>query len=213
MNDPYQHPNVAPRFLRSHYGYEGKDVFDFHGKFLVPMATTPSFLDPESLEFRIKFLREEVEEFAVACAEGDLRNAADALVDLVYVALGTALMMGLPWRRLWDRVQIKNMAKRRAKDDGSDSKRGSPLDVIKPPHWTPPDHTPDLGAGNWPTFDATAASKQIAQMLIERSTKDAGVIRDSTGKIVGGVTVEVRPDGTKHYTASVDPANFKTRGE
>ena len=39
----------------------------------------------------------------------------DALIDLTYVAMGTAYMMGLPWQDLWDEVQRANMSKVRAK--------------------------------------------------------------------------------------------------
>jgi predicted HAD superfamily Cof-like phosphohydrolase len=63
---------------------------------------------------------------------------ADALIDLVYVAMGTAHLLGLPWEALWNEVQIANMRKVRAAADASDSKRGSAFDVVKPPGWQPP---------------------------------------------------------------------------
>jgi len=69
------------------------------------MATVPSFLGKQAFEFRLKFLQEELDEFARDHAAGDMHGAADALVDLAYVLHGTALMMGLPWAALWDEVQ------------------------------------------------------------------------------------------------------------
>jgi predicted HAD superfamily Cof-like phosphohydrolase len=63
---------------------------------------------------------------------------ADALVDIVYVAMGTAYMMGLPWQQLWDEVQRSNMDKVRA-SDASQSKRKNSLDVVKPQGWVGPD--------------------------------------------------------------------------
>lgn len=116
-----------------------EDVLAFHRKFDLPTPETPQLLDSRTFAYRADFLIEEVAEFAAAHNAGDLSGAADALVDIAYVALGTAIMMGLPWRDLWNEVQRANMLKVRGKSDGSDSKRGSPLDVVKPPGWTPPD--------------------------------------------------------------------------
>jgi predicted HAD superfamily Cof-like phosphohydrolase len=155
--------HVHPHFFGHEDGYHGhvelSHVDAFHLKFGVPMPKVPSFMNEEALTFRLKFLREEVQEFEDAHRAGNMKDAADALVDLVYVALGTALMMGLRsvWWSLWGRVQMKNMLKVRAQSAG-ESKRGTKLDVVKPAGWTPPDHTPDLGDGPWPTFDPDAAT-------------------------------------------------------
>src|SRR5581483_5515540 len=65
------------------------DVASFHSKFGVPMAQAPSFLDAEANEFRQKFMQEELDEYREAYENGDMLKAADALVDLVYVAMGT----------------------------------------------------------------------------------------------------------------------------
>jgi predicted HAD superfamily Cof-like phosphohydrolase len=70
-----------------------------------------------------------------------MAQALDGLVDLVYVALGTAYLHGFDFREAWRRVHFANMNKVRASQDGSDSKRGSSYDVIKPPGWRPPDHS------------------------------------------------------------------------
>jgi predicted HAD superfamily Cof-like phosphohydrolase len=225
MTQPY----LVPPMLRGSYDSNGQDVFDFHVKFLVPMAPRPALLDADSQEFRVKFMQEELNEFVEACNDRNLLKAADALVDLVYVALGTALMMGVPWTKLWNRVQRKNMLKERAADDGSNSARGSPLDVIKPRDWTPPDHTPDLGPGPWPTFDASAVAAMIAAHLKEQANqtglrnfgpgRNNNVVEtalDKVGQLQQGrvleTSVETRPDGSKHYTSVAGPADFKTKG-
>ena len=114
-----------------------RDVFDFHTKFDLPCPERPRTLNADEFNFRLDFLYEEVNEFAQAFLDRDLPKQADALIDLVYVAMGTAVMMGLPWQALWDEVQRANMEKKRA-TDASQSSRGSTLDVIKPPGWTPP---------------------------------------------------------------------------
>lgn len=73
----------------------------------------------------------------------------DALIDLVYVALGTAHILGYPWQEGWDLVQKANMAKVRAKPDGSDSLRHSSFDVVKPEGWTAPDIAGLLRQRGW----------------------------------------------------------------
>jgi dCMP deaminase len=116
------------------------DVCDFFDKFKVPKGTTPHIPDLESYQFRYKFMAEELEEFNRAFEESDLSGMADALVDLVYVALGTALVMGIPFDECWREVQAANMRKVRANGaDDERSKRKHLLDVVKPEGWKPPD--------------------------------------------------------------------------
>lgn len=115
-----------------------EDVCAFHEKFGLLYNGKPRSLDSNTLRFRQMFLEEELSEFAKSAAENDLPGMADALIDLVYVAMGTAYMMGLPWQQLWEEVQRANMTKVRA-DNETQSKRGSSLDVIKPPGWKGPD--------------------------------------------------------------------------
>lgn len=119
------------------------DVGEFHEKFGLPAVRRthpvhPQLLDHDMFRFRLKFLEEELSEFVHAQHAQDLAKAADALIDLVYVAMGTAHKMGLPWQELWREVQRANMAKERA-TSADQSKRGSTFDVIKPPGWQPPD--------------------------------------------------------------------------
>ncbi len=127
-----------------------RDVRRFHQKFALLVSLSPTHLTKRKLKERIECLREELGEFIEACGlellykengvaleesgrAQDLAGQADALVDLVYFALGTAVMMGLPWQELWDDVQRANMAKERGV-----SHRGHKVDCIKPPGWQPP---------------------------------------------------------------------------
>lgn len=128
---------------------EHQDVRAFHDRFGIINPSTPHFLNKEAQEFRVKFMKEELQEFQDSYEVEDMHGAADALVDLAYVVHGTALMMGIPWAELWKEVQKKNMEKQRAKS-ADESKRGSKLDVIKPEGWTPPNHVKALGSGPWP---------------------------------------------------------------
>ena len=138
-----------------------EDVGDFHRRFRVPEAPVFAMLDPAAQRFRQEFMQEELDEFRDACVAGDLQKAFDALLDLEYVLLGTARMMGLAyvWQAGWDEVQRANMTKERAAADGGNSKRGSGLDVVKPAGWRGPDHGRIVGDGPWPTFDASRMSR------------------------------------------------------
>ena len=113
------------------------DLKNFRKRFGLGCPTMPQLLSPDALQFRQTLMDEELQEFRDAHAAGDLPEAADALIDLVYVAIGCALEMGLPWEELWADVQRANMSKVRAAKP-SDSKRGSTYDVVKPSGWVPP---------------------------------------------------------------------------
>lgn len=140
--------------------YPLQDVKAFHEKFGLLVSDRPVHLTKRKLKERVEFLLEELEEFAEGCGLGiaehesgeglavyerpdpttgtghcpqDMAAQADALVDLVYVALGTAVMLGLPWNALWDDVHRANMAKERGV-----THRGHAVDVTKPAGWQPP---------------------------------------------------------------------------
>ncbi len=116
-------------------------VCDFHNKFGVEMPFFVQLINDETFEFRKKFLQEELDEFVKAHQEGDIVTAFDSLLDLCYVAKGSALLMGIDaiqWAKGFDIVQNANMQKRRALS-ASESKRGFAGDVIKPENWQPPE--------------------------------------------------------------------------
>jgi len=115
-------------------------VGEFHVKFGLPTVADgpPRPLTDHEFEFRSRFMREELDEYEDAVAEGDLAKAADALVDLVYVVLGTAHLHRFPFDEVFAEVQAANMRKVRA-SSAEESRRGSALDVVKPEGWTSPD--------------------------------------------------------------------------
>jgi len=125
-----------------YYGcLEMADVHALHTKFDFPRALQPRLLPVEDMMGRYRFMLEELNEFKEAMEKGDLVEAFDALLDLTYVAKGTAVQLGLPWSEGWDRVQLANMAKVR-----SPEKTDRGFDLLKPDGWTPPDHWPVLRA-------------------------------------------------------------------
>lgn len=121
------------------------DIGLFHTKFGLFPPNKPTVFGPELGAFRLKFLKEELKEYEDAYnMDADvhdpqkLADMADALVDLVYVAIGTLHLLGISFTEVWDEVQRANISKQRA-EKANDSKRGSTFDVIKPPGWKAPD--------------------------------------------------------------------------
>lgn len=124
---------------RSRSMYE--DVADFHFKFGIPVAGSGPCKMPAAdiIEYRTKFLEEELTEFKDACAEDNLPEAFDALMDIVWVAMGTAHYFGMPWDEGWAEVARANM------DRVIVTRENCPLGkryrrdmVMKPPGWKPP---------------------------------------------------------------------------
>lgn len=116
------------------------DVMKFHQKFGIATPEGVQSLAADVAEFRQKFLHEELREFAEAHGAADVVGAVDALIDLVYVAYGTALLMGVTpeqWAKCWAAVQEANMSKVRC-ESAAESKRGHSLDVRKPEGWVAP---------------------------------------------------------------------------
>lgn len=132
------------------------DVAEFHDRFGIKTPGHADFMPQDVFNFRLDFMKEELEEFTVAHCCGQAENAhrhnptafidaVDGILDLVYVAFGTLLLMGLPpevIQACWDDVQRANMTKERAQSsDDPRSKRGHMLDVVKPDGWMPPNHS------------------------------------------------------------------------
>lgn len=113
-------------------------VREFHEHFGVPVGQFPVTLDKDASDFRIKFLREEVEEYVAAVEENDITKQFDSLLDLLYVTLGTLIWHGFPTEEGFQIVHNANMMKVRV-DRAENSTRGSGFDVVKPVGWVAPD--------------------------------------------------------------------------
>jgi predicted HAD superfamily Cof-like phosphohydrolase len=88
----------------------------------------------QQLETRVQHLREELTELETAIRNNDAAEQLDALVDLTYIAIGTARMQNWDFAEAWRRVHSANMQKIRA-ERAADSKRGTTFDVVKPADW------------------------------------------------------------------------------
>jgi predicted HAD superfamily Cof-like phosphohydrolase len=108
-------------------------VKEFHAVFHHPISERPSFLPRERTDRRAAWLLEEIQEFV---SSNDVCEQVDAMIDLIYFALGTLVEMGVRPGKIFDIVHAANMAK--LKPDGRplfdmDGK------IIKPPGWQSPE--------------------------------------------------------------------------
>lgn len=113
-----------------------QDIIDFHEKFGLEYNGGPRILPDDLAQYRMGFLGEELREYMDGWAIGDQEEMFDGLIDLVYVALGTAYLHGFDFNEGWNRVHEANMQKIRALKE-EDSTRGSTYDVVKPEGWQP----------------------------------------------------------------------------
>lgn len=93
------------------------------------------------LEFRIKFLEEEMNELSTAETADDI---VDALIDLCVVAIGTLDLFDVDARLAWDRVHEANMNKQVGIKESRPNPLGLP-DLVKPEGWTAPSHKDNVG--------------------------------------------------------------------
>jgi len=109
-----------------------EEVKEFHIKFNHPNSDFPTMLSKERAIKRYNWMLEEINEFIEA---DDIYEQADAMIDLMYFALGTMVEMGIKPEKLFNIVQKANMSKLwpdgkpRYKEDGK---------VLKSKEWIDP---------------------------------------------------------------------------
>ena len=99
------------------------------------------------LEFRIDFLREELDETEAALVSMDSEEIVDGLIDLCVVAIGTLDAFGVDPYKAWDEILRANLSK----EVGVKPERPNPMglpDLIKPEDWERPDHSNNHGKLN-----------------------------------------------------------------
>lgn len=80
---------------------------------------------------RIRLITEELAELAEAIAKDDWVEFADALADLTWVVLGTAVEFDIPFNEVWEEVKRSNFTKIGGKPDSGGK-------IIKPEGYSPP---------------------------------------------------------------------------
>ena len=124
--------------LQSSQGSMVDDIHEFSKRFRLPQPDKPELLDNYDMEYRVSFIQEELRELQYSHDDEDMEGVLDALVDLVYVALGTAWLMNLPFEEAWNRVHEANLEKERATShEDPRSKRHHRWDIVKPKGWKP----------------------------------------------------------------------------
>jgi len=168
-----------------------EDVREFQLKFGWYLPSSPMVIvDPELNQARIDLIHEELKELVDAIDAKDLAGQADALVDLVYVALGFANLLGLgpAWQELWDDVQRANWSKERGV-----GKRGHAHDVVKPPGWVGP-RTEQILAKYTGGVDHSTAGHQHA-LPFERPKFCAVTVDTDKGPVTCGQEVFATTSG------------------
>lgn len=122
-------------------------VKEFHSAFGLPLAPEPRLLAADRLRDRSTWMREELNELEAAVS---IAEQADALVDLLYLTVGTLVEIGLAPGRVFELVHDANMQKRWPDGTGRTDGKGK---VLKPPGWIPPD----------PAIDAYVREASLAQ--------------------------------------------------
>ena len=116
------------------------DVLEFQKTFGFRVRTRPDWPTEPELDLRLQLIREEYQELLLACEQRNLPDTADAIVDLIYVLLGMATVMGIDARPVWNEVHRANMSK----VGGPKSPNGK---LLKPEGWQPPDIQKALSQG------------------------------------------------------------------
>ena len=111
---------------------EWNDVKEFHLRFGHPVADRPRQMDPERALKRYHWMLEEVNEFLEA---DEIVEQADAMIDVIYFALGTLVEMGIKPDSLFQIVQEANMAKLWPDGQPHYNEEGK---TIKPTSWEDP---------------------------------------------------------------------------
>ena len=96
------------------------------------------------LQFRVDFLKEELDETESALVDMDSEEIVDGLIDLCVVAIGTLDAFGVDPYKAWDEVLKANMNKRVGVKEGRPNPLGLP-DLMKPADWKAPSHEGNFG--------------------------------------------------------------------
>lgn len=107
-------------------------VKEFQSKFGHPIADKPMKMDADRAKTRYNWMMEEIDEFIEA---EEIVEQADAMIDVIYFALGTLVEMGIKPDNLFKIVQDANMAKLWPDGKPHYDKDGK---TIKPSTWEDP---------------------------------------------------------------------------
>ena len=144
----------------------------------LPIPSSPKSLSLARKSYALAHMFEEITEFASANIMAD---ETDALIDLVYVALGRLVEMGIAPVALFGEVHAANMRKER----GTVAKRPYSLghDAVKPPGWTGPDVAKLLRI-TWDDVELLTNHKEtlIATIMRNADGRYGGIVKEDEGE-------------------------------
>ena len=128
-----------------------QDINDMHAKFGVhdwmknELANNTDWQRLNKfLQFRLDFLKEELNETCNAFDNKDSEEIVDGLIDLCVIAIGTLDLFKVDAQKAWTEVLRANLSK----EVGEKPERPNPLglpDLIKPAGWKAPYHGGNTG--------------------------------------------------------------------
>jgi predicted HAD superfamily Cof-like phosphohydrolase len=100
------------------------------------------------LEFRAKFIQEELTELFEAINNEEPDEVVDAFIDIIVIALGSLDAFDVDIKKAWKRVHYANMQKKIGVKDSRPNPLGLP-DLVKPENWQAPQHFDNVGKLNF----------------------------------------------------------------
>ena len=88
-----------------------EDVKTFMKTFGQIIRAKPQFPDDKTMQLRFDLIKEELNELEHAMKTKDLKEVADALTDILYVAYGAGCAYGIDLDKCFKEVQRANMSK------------------------------------------------------------------------------------------------------
>tara|TARA_B100000287_G_C20672582_1_gene793939 strand:- start:4553 stop:4933 length:381 start_codon:yes stop_codon:yes gene_type:complete len=90
-----------------------KMLIKFNKTFGLPVAKKPTLLNSKEYNLKYNLLKEELDEYHQACANDDMLEISDALVDIAYVLYGMVVHHGLSnvFDDMFQEVHNSNMSK------------------------------------------------------------------------------------------------------
>ena len=112
-----------------------EDVKIFMQTFGQIVRTKPQFPEEKTMQLRFDLIKEELNELEGAMKTKDLKEIADALTDILYVAYGAGYAYGINLDKCFQEVQRANMSKL--------DKNGKPIyndkgKIMKGPNYSEP---------------------------------------------------------------------------
>ena len=111
---------------------EWKKVRLFHKELQQPISDKPTFLSCDRIKVRALWMTEEINELIDA---QDIVDQADAIIDLIYYALGTLVEIGIKPDKIFEIVHQANMLKKTSSGKILKNDNGK---VLKPEKWLSP---------------------------------------------------------------------------